>query len=89
MVAFTHAMIGSLLVQWDNKMWQYKVADLSSWASCLSLYHLQQPLLAFSLAIGYTVWNFLPGSLADINLPSHASFMRNLTVRKNKAEEGE
>jgi hypothetical protein len=51
--------------------------------ACMVLLNQHQPreLWAFCLALGYTIWNLLPGSFALFDLPSHSAFMRNLRVR--------
>jgi hypothetical protein len=51
--------------------------------TCTVLLNQHQPreLWAFCLALGYTVWNLLPGSFALFDLPSHSTFMRDLRVR--------
>ena len=43
--------------------------------------HQPRELWAFCLALGYKIWNLLPGSFALFDLPSHSAFMRNLRVR--------
>ena len=51
--------------------------------ACMLLLNQHQPreLWAFCLAMGYTLWNLLPGSFALFDLPSHSTFMRNLRVQ--------
>jgi hypothetical protein len=51
--------------------------------TCIALLNQPQPreLWAFCLALGYTIWNLLPGSFALFHLPSHPTFMRNLRIR--------
>ena len=51
--------------------------------ACMVLLNQYQPreLWAFCLAMGYTLWNLLPGSFALFDLPSHSTFMRNLRVQ--------
>jgi len=81
MVTTTYAFLCLLLLQLGRKPWPYYVADLATSFACVALHHFKQSQLAFNLAIGYTIWNLIPGSLATIELPSHTEFMRDLKIK--------
>jgi len=81
MVATTYAFLCLLLLQLGRKAWPYYAADLATSLACVTLHHFKQPLLSFNLAIGYTIWNLIPGSLAAKDLPSHSEFMRSLKIK--------
>jgi hypothetical protein len=82
MVATTYAVLCLLLLQLGRKTWPYYATDVATSLACVTLHHFEQPLLSFNLAIGYTFWNLIPGSLAAKDLPSHLEFMRNLKIKK-------
>lgn len=84
MVVTTYMVLCLLLLQLGRKTWPYYIADLITGLSCAALHHFKQPLLSFNLAIGYTVWNSIPGSLAAARLPTHSEFMRSLKIREPK-----
>lgn len=52
--------------------------------TCITLLNQHQPreLWAFCLALGYTIWNLLPGYFALFDLPSHSASMRDLRMRE-------
>jgi hypothetical protein len=81
MVPTTYAVLCLLLLQLGRKTWPYYAADLATSFACAALHHFKQPLLSFNLAIAYTVWNLIPGSLAAKDLPSHSEFMQNLKFK--------
>jgi hypothetical protein len=83
MVATTYAVLCLLLLQLGRKTWPYYAADLVTSFACVVLHHFKQPLWAFNLAIGYTIWNLIPGSLAAKDLPSHSEFMRSLKIKES------
>ena len=82
MVATTYAVLCLLLLRLGRKTWPYYAADLATAIACAALHHFKQSHLSFNLAIAYTVWNLIPGSLATIELPSHTAFMRDLKIKK-------
>jgi hypothetical protein len=82
MVATTYAVLCLLLLQLGRKTWPYYAADLATSLACATLHRFKQPLLSFNLAIGYTIWNLIPGSLAAKDLPSHSEFMQSLKIKE-------
>jgi hypothetical protein len=70
------------LYRWGVQLRQFIVFGLNL-TICMVLLNQHQPreLWAFCLALGYTIWNLLPGSFALFDLPSHSAFMRSLRVR--------
>jgi hypothetical protein len=82
MVPTTYAVLCLLLLQLGRKNWPYYAADLATSFTCAALHHFKQPLLSINLAIGYTIWNLIPGSLAAKDLPSHSEFMQNLKIKE-------
>lgn len=76
--ALTFAVLCVLFIFWRSRSWQQRIGDINVWAACWNLYHLQKPLPALILALGYTVYTCIPGSFAALTLPSHATFMRGL-----------
>lgn len=82
MVATTYAVLCLLLLQLGRKTWPYYTADIATSLACVTLHHFKQPLLSFNLAIGYTFWNLIPGSLATKDQPSHSEFMRNIKIKE-------
>jgi hypothetical protein len=82
MVTTTYAVLCLLLLQLGRKTWPYYTADVATSLACVTLHHSNQPLLSFNLAIGYTFWNLIPGSLATKDLPSLSEFMRSLKIKE-------
>lgn len=82
MVTTTYVVLCLLLLQLSRKTWPYYAADLATSLACVTLNHFKQPLLSCNLAIGYTIWNLIPGSLAAKDLPSHSEFMRSLKIKE-------
>lgn len=71
------------LFRWRLDIRQHQIAAHSIIClACAVLLRQDTPreLWAFCLALGYIVWNALPGSF-DYDLPSHAAFMRSLHVQ--------
>jgi hypothetical protein len=82
MVPTTYAVLCLLLLQLGRKTWPYYATDLATSLACAALHRFKQPLLSINLAIGYTIWNLIPGSLAAKDLPSHSEFMQNLKIKE-------
>lgn len=60
------------------------LADSFIYIACMALLRQTPPreTWAFCLALGHCVWNLLPGSFgSSFDLPSHATFLRNLHIR--------
>jgi hypothetical protein len=59
------------------------IAFSITFTTCMALLNQHQPreLWAFCLALGYSIWNLLPGSFALFDLPSHSKFMRTLRMQ--------
>lgn len=68
--------------------WHRIAQNIVVWSCSVGLLHLSQPreVWTFCLALGYTVWNLLPGSFTSLNLPTHSTFMRTLEVQDKQAE---
>ncbi|KAK4611671.1 hypothetical protein CLAFUW4_13370 [Fulvia fulva] len=93
LLPFIHALTIAVLclpfIFWRGRSWQQRIGDINAWAGCLNLYYLRLPLLALSLAVGYTVFTCIPGSFSSLKLPSHTTFMRGLQTVEPKDDEDE
>lgn len=69
------------LLQWYCKTRTHRITDLLAYVTCLILHNLSRPLLSLCLAIAYTTWESLPGSIASLDLPSHAQFLEQTTFQ--------